>query len=78
MTIDQIEAAALELTRPERARLAHRRLESLEDHESDDPAEVEAAWAAEIAQCIAELDAGRVDAVPLEQILAGIRAELAR
>jgi putative addiction module component (TIGR02574 family) len=67
-SLRDIEAAALELPEEERAQLAHRLYASL-----DRDAEVEAAWAAEIRRRVADLEAGLVETIPAEQVLAEVR-----
>lgn len=42
----------------------------------DTPEAVAAAWDAEIERRIAHLDAGEVEAIPFEQVLAELRAKL--
>jgi putative addiction module component (TIGR02574 family) len=76
--LDRIEAEALELPPQERARLAHRLLDSLEAPEVEDPAEVERAWKAEIERRVAIYDAGKAELVPGEQVLREARDRLRR
>jgi putative addiction module component (TIGR02574 family) len=68
MTTDQIEQELLKLPATERARLAERRIASL-----DEDAEVEAAWIAEIRRGDEELQSGVVEAIPVEDALKTIR-----
>jgi putative addiction module component (TIGR02574 family) len=74
--VEQVEADALELPTPERARLAQRLIESLEEEPQEDPAEVERAWEAEIARRLAEYRRGTVPTVPASQVFTEIRARL--
>ena len=67
----RLEAAALALPREERARLAERLIESLDD----DPA-VEEAWAAEIKRRLDAIDRGEVEMVPAEDVIAEARRRL--
>ena len=61
--IDEVEAAALQLPRADRARLAERLIASLE------PApEVEASWKAEVQRRVEELRSGAVPSIPGEQV----------
>jgi putative addiction module component (TIGR02574 family) len=78
LPLDRLEAEVLELPASERARLAQRLLESLDDEEPDDPAEVAQAWEAEIARRLAELDAGATVLIPAEQVLAELHARFSR
>ena len=59
---------ALGLPVDERAGVAAELLASLDDVSAENPAEVEAAWAAEIEKRVAELDAGTVESIPWEQV----------
>jgi putative addiction module component (TIGR02574 family) len=69
-SVDDIEAAALELPADERARLAQRLFASL------DREPVEAAWDAEIRRRIDEFEAGRIDTIPAEKVFAEPRRRL--
>jgi putative addiction module component (TIGR02574 family) len=69
---EEITQVALALPLDERAKVASALLASL-DEPADDPAEVHAAWTAEIRSRIDDIRSGRVQAIPLEQI----KAELA-
>jgi putative addiction module component (TIGR02574 family) len=70
MTIDELEAAALELSAEERARLAERLIASLN---TDD--EIESAWVEEAERRYDELRAGRDTGLPLEGFRARIQAQ---
>ena len=71
-TPSDLRTQALELSREDRARLARDLLASL-DEPHDDPAEVEAAWLAEVERRMREIDAGSAKLVDWETV----RAELA-
>jgi len=75
--IDQVEAEALELSVQDRARLARRLLESLDD-QVDDPEEVDRAWKAEIERRVADLDSGKVDLIPGDEVLREARKILGK
>ena len=62
---ETVEAAALQLPRAERARLAERLIASL-----DEDAAIEQAWAEEIRRRVEELRTGRVQPIPGEQVFA--------
>lgn len=66
---------ALALSSEERAQLVDSLLESLEDT-NDDPAAVEAAWNDEIARRIADLDSGKAETVPWDEVRQRISAKL--
>ena len=61
---------ALALPRGQRLSLAHRLFDSVE---SEAAPGAEAAWEEEIARRIAALDAGTVDTIPAEEVLARLR-----
>lgn len=63
---------ALALPPKERARIAHRLLDSLDDAD-EDPAEVEAAWAVEIERRVAEVESGQVEPVPFDEAMDRVR-----
>jgi len=71
MTLDQLEAALLQLPAPERARLAERLIASL-----DEDAEVELEWRLEAERRDAALEGGEEPGVPLEAALESARAIL--
>lgn len=67
-SIQDVKAAALDLSAEDRAELAQRLLSSLDR----DP-EVEAAWNEEIRRRIADLEAGRMTTIPAEEVFAEAR-----
>jgi putative addiction module component (TIGR02574 family) len=71
-TEDLIEKV-LKLPLAERANLAVRLLESLDDENDDTPAEVEATWREEIARRYEDMLSGRDAGVPAEQVLDEMR-----
>ena len=71
MTTEQIKAEAMKLSPEERADLADWLWISATPRE-----EVKAAWDAEIARRIAEIDAGTVELIPSEEVLAKIDEKL--
>jgi putative addiction module component (TIGR02574 family) len=71
----QIEAGAMELSPRERAHLARRLIQSL-DEEVEDPAEVERAWEAEIQRRLDEYRAGKMQTTPAADVLSEARRRL--
>lgn len=71
LTVEQIKAEAMKLSPEERADLADWLWVSATPRE-----EVKAAWDAEIARRIAEIDAGNVEWIPAEEVLAKIDEKL--
>jgi putative addiction module component (TIGR02574 family) len=68
-TLDLLEAEAMKLSPQERAELAERLLESV-----NDAPPLSLAWRAEIERRLADLDAGRTETIPGEQVFAETRA----
>ena len=66
---------ALALTPEERAELAGSLLESLDDPPND-PEAVEAAWKEEIARRIEDVDSGKVNTIPWEEVRQRISSKL--
>ncbi len=74
MPLQAIEAEALQLPPEQRGQLAGRLLESLEPASEDSPETNAKAWDEEIARRIEDLEAGRTQAIPYEQVRAELRA----
>jgi len=72
-TVETLEAAALQLTPADRARLVDRLIATLDA----DP-EVEEAWAAEVERRQVEIENGTVSLLPGPKILAKLKAEFER
>ena len=73
MTVDELLREALKLSAADRASMAHELLSSLE---SLSEAEVEQLWVEEALRRSAEIDAGLVETIPAEQVIAEARARL--
>ena len=67
--VRELEAAALALPVEDRAHLAERLLESLDDEAQA----VEAAWVAEVQDRLARFRAGELEARPAEEVMAEAR-----
>lgn len=78
LPLDRLEAEALDLPARERARLAHRLIASLDEDADEDPTEVERAWEEEICRRLAEVEAGKAELVPAEQVFAELRSRTRR
>ncbi len=65
MTSDKVIKEALGLPEKERARIAERLISSLHDHPSR---EIEEAWHKEIEKRVKEIDSGKVECIPWEEI----------
>jgi putative addiction module component (TIGR02574 family) len=73
MTIDELMREALRLDAQDRASMAHELLNSLE---SLSEAEIEQLWVEEALRRSAEIDAGRVETIPADEVIAEARARL--
>lgn len=67
-SLETVEAAALQLSAEERAELIERLIETVLP-----PPPLHPAWEAEIARRVAEMDAGLVESIPAEEVLARMR-----
>ncbi len=70
-TLDQLKRQLGTLPTQERAELAQFLLHSLD--EDEDPAEVEAAWAAELDRRADEIISGKVVGIPAEEVFKELR-----
>ena len=73
MTVDELMREALMLNAMDRASMAHELLSSLELLSE---AEVEQLWVEEALRRSAEIDAGLVETIPADQVIAEARARL--
>ncbi len=77
-TKDEILASALTLPEKERAEVAGKLLQSLDEEAWEPEVAVEEAWGLEIERRAKELDEGRVQGVPLEDFLRKLDERRAR
>ena len=75
MSPQQIETGALGLPANERARLARRLIQSL-DEEIEDPAEVECAWKTELQLRLDEYRAAKAQTTPAAEVFSEARHRL--
>jgi putative addiction module component (TIGR02574 family) len=73
-----IEAAALALSRSERADLAARLVDSLDEHEPADPEEIERLCLEEVERRHQRYLAGETQVIPLDEAIARVRARVRR
>lgn len=69
-TLKEIEAQALALSPRERGHLIHSLILSLDGPTEETPEEIAQAWDEEIARRIADMDAGRTEWIPAEEVFA--------
>jgi len=76
VTVDEILQRVLALPSEERARLLDELLRSLEPDQDDTPTDPawEEAWAAELNRRAQEIDEGRAQLIPHEEVFAELRA----
>lgn len=72
--LKDIEAQALELSPKERGSLIHRLILSLEGPADETPEEIAKAWDMEIARRVADLEAGRTQCIPADEVFAEVDA----
>lgn len=72
--LKDIEAQALELSPTERGSLIHRLILSLEGPAEEAPEEIAKAWDVEIARRVADLEAGRTQCIPADEVFAEVDA----
>lgn len=68
--LKEIEIQALQLSPPERGELIHRLIISLEGEPEDTPEAIAQAWDEEIARRVADMEAGRTEWIPAEDVFA--------
>lgn len=71
MSTQELEARALHLSRHQRARLAQKLIDSLDEED-----EVEQQWAEEAERRYEELRSGTVEPVPAKQVFAEVRSKV--
>lgn len=76
-SLADIEAQALQLSIRERGELARRLLLSLDGTRQDSPEAVAQAWDDEIARRVADMEAGRTEWIPVEEVMADVRKSIA-
>ena len=72
--LKEIEDQALSLTPRERGELIHRLIVSLEGTPEDTPEAIAQAWDEEIARRVADMEAGRTQWIPAEEVFARLDA----
>ncbi len=75
--LDELEAQAMQLPLRERSELIHRLLVSLDGEADGTPEEIAQAWDEEIARRVADMEAGRTQWIPAEEVFSKIDAMFA-
>ncbi len=71
--LDELERQAMKLPLRERSELIHRLIVSLDGEPDGSPEEIAKAWDEEIARRIADMDAGKTQWIPAEEVMTRIR-----
>ncbi len=74
--LEKLETEALQLSLPERELLIHRLIVSLEGEPKDTPEAIAQAWDEEIARRVADMEAGRTQWIPADEVMARLRAKI--
>lgn len=74
--LEKIESEALQLSPPEREKLIHRLIISLEGESKESLEAIARAWDEEIARRVADMDAGRTQWIPADEVMAQLRAKI--
>lgn len=75
---EEIHKLAHSLPEEQRIELANSLYESIDADEEASEAEVDAAWDEEIKRRLDEIDSGKVRMIPHEEVMAGLRAHIAK
>jgi putative addiction module component (TIGR02574 family) len=75
--LKELETQALQLTPQERGELIHRLIVSLEGPMEDTPEAIAQAWDEEIARRVADMEAGRTQWIPAEDVFKEVDALIA-
>jgi putative addiction module component (TIGR02574 family) len=72
--LKELEIQALQLSPSERSKLIHRLIVSLDGEPDDSPEVIAKAWDEEIARRVEEMEAGRTQWIPAEEVFKEIDA----
>lgn len=75
--LKELETQALQLSPQERGELIHRLIVSLEGPAEDTPEAIAKAWDEEIARRVADMEAGRTQWIPAEEVFKEVDALIA-
>ena len=74
--LKEIEAQALQLPPNERGALIHSLIVSLDGEPEDSPEAIAQAWDEEIERRVADMEAGRTQWIPADEVMRDIRARI--
>ncbi len=73
---EELENQALQLSPPERSKLIHRLIVSLDGELTDTPEAIAKVWDEEIARRVADMDAGRTQWIPADEVIVRLREKI--
>lgn len=74
--LEELENKALQLSTKERGELIHRLIISLDGKPEDSPEVIAKAWDEEIARRVADMEAGRTQWIPADEVMARLRTKI--
>lgn len=74
--LKEIESQALSLSPKERGELIHRLIVSLDGEPEDSPESIAQAWDEEISRRVADMDAGRTQWIPADEVMTRLRTKV--
>lgn len=72
--LEELENQALQLSPPERSKLIRRLIVSLDGEPTESPEVIAKAWDEEIARRVADMEAGRTQWIPAEEVFKEVDA----
>lgn len=75
-TLEEIENKALQLSTKERGELIHRLIISLDGKPEDSPEVIAKSWDEEIAKRVADMESGRTQWTPADEVMTRLRAKI--
>lgn len=74
--LEELENQALQLSPPERSKLIHRLIVSLDGEPTESPEAIAKAWDEEISRRVADMEAGRTQWIPADEVMARLRTKI--
>ena len=74
--LKEIESQALQLSPQERGELIHRLIISLEGEPEESPETIARAWDEEITRRVADMEAGRTQWIPADEVMTRLRTKI--
>lgn len=72
--LEELESQALQLSPQERGKLIHRLIVSLDGESTESPEAIAKAWDEKIARRVADMEAGRTQWIPVEEVFKEVDA----